>query len=72
MGAGEFLRRNAVRQANQFEVVGDLAVTTRKDEGNLVGQHQLSARHFKMPYVHGNVLRLGRAAEHVNHLEVLA
>ena len=46
------------------------AVAAGKDERNLVAQHQLGAGDLQMADVHRNVLRLGRAAEHVDDLEV--
>ena len=67
----KFFGRDAVRQANELEIVGDLAVAARKNKGNLVAQHQLRACHLQMADIDRNILRLGRAAEHVNHLEAL-
>ena len=43
-----------------------------KMNGILSREHELRARHVQMPDRHGDILRLGRAAEHVNHLEALA
>ena len=68
----EFLRRNAVREANEFEIVGHLAVAAGKYERNLVAEHQLRPRHLQMADMHRYVLRFGRAAEHVNDFEALA
>jgi hypothetical protein len=47
-------------------------MAAREYEGNLVAQHELGASHVQMANVHGNVLRLGGAAEHVDDLETLA
>src|ERR1019366_10694954 len=68
----EFLRRNAVRETNEFEVVCDLAVAAGKYERNLIAQHQLGPRHLQMADMDRNVLRFGRTAENVDDLEALA
>ena len=60
-----------MREPYEFEIVGDLFAAARKYERNLVAEHQLRAGDFKVTDVDGNVLRLGGAAEHVDHLEVL-
>src|SRR6266478_3136650 len=67
----ELFGRNAVREADELEVVGDLLAAAREYEGNLVAEHELRARDLEMTDVDGNVLRLGGPAEHVDHLEVL-
>jgi len=60
-----------VGEPYEFEVVGDLLVAARKNERDFVAEHQLGAGHFEVAHVDGNVLRLGGAAEDMNHLEVL-
>ncbi len=47
-------------------------VAAREYEWNLVAQQELGARHLQVADVNRDVLRLGRAAEDVNDLEVLA
>ena len=61
-----------MREPDQFEGVGDLAVAAREYQGNLVAQHQLHAREFEVAQAHRNILRLGRAPEHVDDFEALA
>ena len=54
----ELFRREPVRQAQQLEVVGNLAAAAREHERNLVGQQELRARHLQVANVHRDVLRL--------------
>ena len=68
----KLLPRDPVGETDELEIVGHLAVPAREDERDLVGEHELRARHVQMPHRHRHVLRLGRATEHVDDFEALA
>ena len=68
----ELLGGEAMGDADQLEIVGNLTVTAGKHERDLVRQQQLRAHHLQMAQVHGHVLRLDRPTQHLDHIEVLA